>query len=541
MLRRSANFLIFAAFFLPTALHAQGDKRPDEKTVMLEGKYIEALREKILGNYDEAIVLFGEVLQKDHENAAANYEIARIYELKNQLGEAIIRAERAYMSDKKAMQYALYFAQLLEKKAEYRRAADVYSQLTQQHPEEHKLYLQLAYLLVKSGKPDQAIKAYDDLEKRIGKNSEISNRKYQLHLSMNKTKPAEKELLELTRALPNDPDAWLLLARHYKNNKKSDEAQNAYKQLLRLQPNNSEANIELASSLLASGDELAYLRALSAVFDSPEHAAESKNQILLPFVQKSAQQNAEYNKALLQLCEKNALNHPDNYTAQRLYAQLLSEQGTYPAALAAYRQALRINKNQLADWEQALKIASALHSPSLAEIATDALDLFPNNPQGYYYQAQTLQQGKKYAQALELLQQALPMCGERSDLEALINTEIAIIQQTHNPTKAAAAHTKASEQLQKASSNANTYIAALHFAAARLAFCREDYSQTIALAQKTSSSDPAHAASLELIGDAHAKSGKRQEAARFWQQALEKGNANPRLPEKIAAQSWLED
>ena len=55
-------------------------KQVSEKEVNLQKVYIEGMKEKILGNHDEAIVLFQEVIKLSPKNDAACYELAQIYQ-----------------------------------------------------------------------------------------------------------------------------------------------------------------------------------------------------------------------------------------------------------------------------------------------------------------------------------------------------------------------------------------------------------------------------------------------------------------------------
>jgi tetratricopeptide (TPR) repeat protein len=521
-------------------------KRPTEKEVMLEQTYINATRERILGNYDAAITLYQEVLQKDSENAAASYELARLYELKKQLDEAITRAERAYILDKKNLFYAEYLAKLLEKKGEYKQAAELYAKLVDILPDEPNLYLSWAYFLVKSGKQDQAIKVYNQLEGRVGVQIELSSRKYQLYLGLNKLKPAEKELQNLTKALPNDGEAWLLLARHYKNTKQTPSAHAAYNKVLDIMPNNSEANIELASSVLASGDELSYLRTMLVVFDSPDHSVADKNMILQPFVSKTISSatapNAEYMSALLALTEKNALRSPDSYEAQYMQAQILEYTGQFALALDAYRSAIALHKNNMALWEAALGLGVCMGDMKANAGYTDMfLELYPNNPQPYYYQALTLTSQKKYKEASELLAQALPMAGALPDYEALLKSQQSIVWAAQgNKEKSTQAYTKAAEMFnQIAPTAANPQLLAWQWGL--MSFAKADFGGCKSQLQKQLTAAKVRPALYELFGDAAAKLGNNSESLEYWQKAEKSGSRSATLTRKISEKIWIED
>ncbi|MBL4649594.1 MAG: hypothetical protein JKY03_07675 [Aureispira sp.] len=132
-------------------------KRPEENDVLLEKLFIEANKEKILGNVDEAIIRYLEVLQKDNENSAANYELARLYKKEESYEKAINRAEKAVELEEYNLLYNELYSGLLEKDGNFKKAAELYANLTDKYPEKQQLYFDWAYFLSKSGKSDQAI------------------------------------------------------------------------------------------------------------------------------------------------------------------------------------------------------------------------------------------------------------------------------------------------------------------------------------------------------------------------------------------------
>jgi tetratricopeptide (TPR) repeat protein len=547
--------LVFALLFVAADAQAQkkninpDEPRPTEKEVMLEKTYIEATREKLLGNYDAALGLYQEVLQKDNENAAASYEMARIYELKKNLDEALPRAERAHFLDKKNLYYAQYFGGLLDKKGDYRRAAELYEELAEMQPIKEEFFVSWAYYLIKLDKQDQAIKVYNQLESKTKVSVENSNRKYKLYLSLNKLKPAEKELTQLTKVLPDNAAAWLLLARHYKNTKQAAEAQAAYKKVLEFQPTNSEANIELANTILASGDELAYLRALSAIFDSPDHAAEDKNKLLQPIIDKvimnSNRPNSDYLSTLTALSQKNAMLSPDSYSAHYMQGSLLEYNGQFEAAFAAYLLALNLHKNSLPLWESTLNMALLLDDrKELAIRAADFVELFPNNPQPYFYQATALSKNKNYKDAISSLEQGKFMLSAVPLYQAYFEAAFYRYYLAQgNTEKANTSYTKALAAFEKAAEEANKsqFKTQFEWQWAQLLFAKGDYAGCQnKLKTALGLANPVPAV-LELHGDACFKLGQAAPALDYWQRAAKAGSRSPNLPAKINQKTWLEN
>jgi len=243
--------------------------RPKESDVLLEKLFIEANREKILGNLDEAITRYLEVLQKDDNNAAANYELARLYKKEEVYDKAINRAEKAVALEEYNLLYNELYSSLLEKEGNYRKASELYANLTDKYPQKEQLYFDWAYFLSKSGKSDQAIKVYNNLEKRIGVKEKISMRKYKLYMRAGKEKKASQEIELLIEAFPNQATYIIQLANFYVSTGDLEKAKVLYKKALEIDPTNPTANMAMVEFFLQSGDTTRYLTALISTFENP--------------------------------------------------------------------------------------------------------------------------------------------------------------------------------------------------------------------------------------------------------------------------------
>jgi len=61
---------------------AYSQKQITEEEINTQKIFIDASKEKILGNFENAVYLFKEVIKRDKVNDAAFYELARIYNVK---------------------------------------------------------------------------------------------------------------------------------------------------------------------------------------------------------------------------------------------------------------------------------------------------------------------------------------------------------------------------------------------------------------------------------------------------------------------------
>ena len=83
---------------LTNSVFAQPKIVPEED-VNVQKIFIDATKEKLLGKYEEAIVLYKEVLKLDKDNHAAAYEMARLYEVLDKDEKALTSIQMACALD----------------------------------------------------------------------------------------------------------------------------------------------------------------------------------------------------------------------------------------------------------------------------------------------------------------------------------------------------------------------------------------------------------------------------------------------------------
>jgi len=545
--------------------------RPKESDVLLEKLFIEANREKILGNLDEAIHRYLEVLQKDNNNAAANYELARLYKRQNQFDKAIIRAEKAAELDNDNRLFNALYATLLEKEGNYKKAAELYASLSNQHPNDRQLYFEWAYYLSKSGKFDQAIKVYNTVEKRMGIKEVTSMRKFQLYIQMDKDKKASQEIERLINAYPNEPEYLIRLANFYVSNKELDKAKAIYTQALDIDPNNATANIAMVEFFLQSGDTTRYINALMTTFENPNQSLMSKLKTLTNLKnQLSNGQLLKHEKTITSLGTKLSELHPSNPNVHLIAGDLLYQQQQYDKALEHYKVSIRSMNNNLPLWVNFLE---SLHQTAqYNDLYTESkkmLDVYPSQAKSSYYYGIGLFHRQEYDKAIKELNNALDIAVTDMDLQGDILRYVAncydaqekfeasdkaynesiLLHPSNNDaihdyalslTKRGKELTKAADLIQKvlkAAPNNVKYQTTNGF----VLFKQGKY----ALAEqsiKKALDNGGHTipTTLERYGDVLFKLGKENDAVSYWQKAVDKGAKNPNLQRKISTKQLYE-
>jgi tetratricopeptide (TPR) repeat protein len=561
------NYLIICLFaLLPFLAIAQqpaqkpADGRPSEQDIMLEKLFIEATREKILGKKQDALTRYQEVLQKDPKNHMASYEIAVLsYEL-NQFQQAYTHAENAVNLDKKSVLYVDFFSKLLDKKGEQAKAAALYAKLIESDPEDKTLYFKCAEVWTNAGDRESAIKVYNNLEKKTGINPEIFGLKYRLYLETGKEKKGVQELQQLIEKFPNESGYILLLANYYKKNGKTEEASKYYDKVLKNDPTNASANIEMLDIFRVNGDTSRYLSALKSFFEDAQQSSDSKLKALNPLLNDVLASKAQkYSDQILELSQSLARIEPENPAVYMPLGKLLLYKSRYAEAVAAFESFTKWDKSKIEPWLLLLEsTAKAGKGDILLEKSQQFADLYPDQATSQYYRGFALLRCGDFKAAQKMLKRAADMSLSDDQLHARCKSALGEAYKALGDSKADAAfndakksadmnvqfHLASSMLRNKETKSAEEIITKLCASdpknlsykslEAKLLCNKSTYTEAKQLTERIMNegalNDPYV---LELYGDIHYWLNDQEAALLHWKQALEKGCNTDKLKLKI--------
>lgn len=567
------SFLLLA-FSINVGVFAQPPQklRPKESDVLLEKLFIEANREKILGNIDEAITRYLEVLQKDNNNAAANYELARLYKQEEVYDKAISRAEKAVALEENNLLFNELYSSLLEKEGSFRKAAELYANLTNKYPKNEQLYFDWAYFLSKSGKIDQAIKVYNNLEKRTGIKETISMRKYKLYMRLGKEKKASQEIERLIEAYPNEAEYIIRLANFHASIKDLDKAKALYKKALDIDPTNPTANMAMVEFFLQSGDTTRYLNALINTFENPHQILGAKLKTIKSLSNrlKGGTMSLTYLDQVTTISKKLTETHPGDPEVHLIFANLLYQQKKYTQAISNYNIAIKDIKNDLSLWQNLLESLHLTNKNKVLKQRSDEfVELYPSQASSYYYLGIVKYQEKAYEKAIKELNQSIEiavtdmvlqgkaLCYLAKSYEGLGNVEKAdrtyneaILMQPNDPEiihayalsliKKETTLSKAQELIKgllEKYPNNSKYVTSngfILYKQSKYTLAEQEINKALSLGGDEQPE------TLERYGDILFKLGKEDKAVTYWQKALEKGSSSSLLQRKISTKQLYE-
>lgn len=406
---------------------AQPDKRPSIEIVEIEGLFIEAKKEVLLENFEEAATIYQSIIKKDNTNAAAYYELAKVFEKLEKRTDAKSNAKYAFTNDNTNEWYGAYYAEFLGEDGEWQQAADVYESIINANPKHVEYYYEQAYLLTKAKEFDKAIKVYDALEAKAGINERSSRHKHTIYNLMGKTSQAAQALEDLITAFPTESQYYHVLAQYYDNQGKAGKAKEVYKRALKANPEDPVASIALAENMKAEGNEAQYLLGLKPLFNRDEVGIDIKVKELYPYINKLPNVKEGVPEALVELSEIMTKVHPNDAKAFAIYADILYYTGNPTEALTQYNKTLELDNSVYSVWEQVLIVNETLgRFDDLIETSEDAMDYFPNQAFIFYMNGLGYNRKGEYEDAIDALEQAMMMSGRDEVMKAKVHSELGV-------------------------------------------------------------------------------------------------------------------
>jgi len=379
----------------------------EQKMKEFEYLFIEALKQKTLGNPQRAVSLFASCLEIDPNSTAAMYELANLHVASNDLTSAALLLEKAISINNSNKWYKLILANIYQQTKKYAEAAQLFDQLLKEEPENHE-YLYMKAMLYSSAKNyDEAIRAFNELEKKVGLNEQISVAKEQVYLANGKTKEAFAELQKLINSNPSEPRYYGLLADLYLDQGDKENALKHYRKILEMDPDNGYVQFSLATFYREQGDSVRAFEHTKLGFSSQEVDIETKLQLYLLMTGENAPaklseaQNEELIKILLDA-------HPADFRVYMVYAEFLIRRDRNSEAREQLLKVIDLGNNEYLVWEQILYLDNDQQDwNSLYQHSKNVINLFPNQPQVYFLHAVACLQLEKLNETVAVAEEGM--------------------------------------------------------------------------------------------------------------------------------------
>jgi len=378
-----------------------GTALTEEESRAYQIAFLDANKEKILGNLGEAENLFRKALTINPKSDAAMFDLAKISVERGRLGEAASLLEKAREIDPENSWYTEYLAQIYAESGRLDEAIETVRSVLKTQPEKYDYYFNLGSLLSAQGKYDEALEVYGDLEERFGLMEEIAMQRQMIYLEQGKTDNALEEANKLIEINPSEIRYYGMKAEILEQTGKHKEAKALYAEMLEIDPDNGLVLLALYEIAEQEGNALKAQDFLSSAFRSEDLGIDVKVNILLNLMTNPG----ESPEFLFKLSDALVAAHSQNAKSYAIQGDLYNNFGRQKEARTQFQKAVELDPNRPPIWQEILIISSALNDfETMRTESEKALEYFPQQPLFYLFNGIALQQLGQTEAAIDALE-----------------------------------------------------------------------------------------------------------------------------------------
>jgi tetratricopeptide (TPR) repeat protein len=528
-----------------------------------------ATRDKLNGNYEQAVNAYKKCLSIDPNHHASAYELGILFINGGDplAGESYARI--AYKNDPDNYWYGLLMVESLKINRKNAEANKVYEKLIKQNPGREELYLDYSQSLASVKQFQAALDVLDKLEKQKGISYDVVAQKQKIYLRQNNLDKAVAEINRLIQSNPTDPKNILLLAETYSANNMPDKARKEYDRALSLDPDNPYINLSLAESYRVVKDYEGAMPYLMKAFSSAELSIDAKVKILLGFYLMS-ETSEQMKTNAYKLLDVTTETHANDAKAWSIYADFAYRDRNFSKARECFVKSIELDNSKYLLWNQLLILESEMNDyDSMVKHGLEAKELFPSEPTLYLLLGLAYLQKKNNEEAVNILKQGLAIVVDNDALEAqfqanlgdayyrlkdydksdeayetalrfnpndsyvLNNYSYYLSLRKEKLERAAEMSKKSNELVPNNASYLDTY--------GWILYVKGDYTEAVKWLRKAvDKGGEKNAVILEHLGDALYKINQTDEAIKYWQQAKEAGEGTEFLERKLQERRLIE-
>ncbi|MEE4177236.1 MAG: tetratricopeptide repeat protein [Bacteroides sp.] len=523
---------------------------------------IEATRQKILGNWPQAIVLFLDAIEKDPGNDAAYFELAKAHAMQGEFEDALKFAKQAAEIDPDNPYYLTVLADIYTLSNQVEESLAIYQKLTDKYPERVDYLMSLANTYLYAERHDDAIAVYNRIEEITGYTEEVSLQKQKLLMDLGRMEEAVTEGERLVELFPDEPMFAEMLSDLYMQTGRLEEARGMFEEIVASDPENPMGHLMMADYFQEKGEPENAFESLKKAFRSPRLDTENKGRIMYTFYNLSGE-NPDYLDQALELCEILIELHPEETEPYLIYGDFLAREERLEEARDKFLEGALRDPSNLNVWQQIMVLDNQMGDyEALLEHSNQTLEYFFEQPLPFLFNGLANLQLKNYKDAASSLEygagivqndeelsiQFYSMLGdtyyylgdfERSDrsyekaLELEPNNATVLNNYAYHLSLRKArltdAEAMASEanRLQPGTSSYQDTLGWVLYQLGRYQEAAEWIGMAVQDAEETSGTV------LEHYGDVLFRLGQTEQALEYWQKALDAGDTSELLPEKI--------
>ena len=533
--------------------------------------FLEAMRMKGKNEYDAAFGLLQHCLDINPTASSALYEISQYYMFLRQVPQGQVALEQAVAFAPDNYWYSQGLVSLYQQQNELDKAAALLEKMVTRFPSKQDPLFSLLDIYSRQEKYNDVISTLNRLEKRLGKNEQLSMEKFRIYLQMKDDKKAFQEIESLVQEYPMDMRYQVILGDVYLQNGKKQEAYDAYQKVLVVEPDNPMALFSMASYYEQTGQKELYQQQLDTLLLNKKVTSDTKISVMRQVIVENEQSSAKDSTQVIALFDRMMKQDMDDPQIPMLYSQYLLSKNMEQEAVPVLEQVVDLDPTNKAarlmlvsaavkkeDYKQIIKVCE----PGI-EATPDALEL-------YYYLAIAYHQAEQGDSVLSVCNRALEHITPDTRKEVISDFYSIMGDIYHTKKQMTEAYAAYDSALVYNPSN----IGALNNYAYYLSVERRDLDKAEEMSYKTVKAEPNNSTYLdtyawilfekgnyaeariyidnamkndgeksdvivEHCGDIYFMTGDAEGALKYWKKALEMGSESKTLKQKIEKKKYI--
>jgi tetratricopeptide (TPR) repeat protein len=212
--------------------------------------YVEAIKQKLLGNIGDALKYFEQCIKINPESDASYYQMAQIVTLNGDNKDGKYFIKKALEINEKNVWYLTMLAGIYYKEKNLDSAVIYYQKAVNFFPERENLQLTLGNLFAEEGKYDKANSIFDSLDKKYGVNEESTLSSIRSLMAEEKYDEALEKAESLVKLEPDNIMYNGLMAEVYSAKGDNEKALAVYDRILERNPDDPQTQLSLCNFLV---------------------------------------------------------------------------------------------------------------------------------------------------------------------------------------------------------------------------------------------------------------------------------------------------
>lgn len=444
---KKKHIALFTFLLFSFGNHLFAQDNPDAIALVddqLENNFYEAMKQRGIENYDKAIVAIQKCIEKEPKNASFQFELGKNYlSLKN-----YVDAEKAFKKavelDNKQRWYWNGLYDVYYQTKDYQKSIPIVEKLIEF---DGNMREDLVSLYMNTNQHAKALELLKDMESKSKLTSTMEFYKLKIQESNAYSKPQKEQLEEAIKKNPKVEQNYIDLIVLYSSFNQEDKAFEVAKQLEKEIPNSDWAHVSLVKFHLTNNDGENASKSMFKVLDNNRMDLKIKHRVFNEFlifavknqvylkdvdtaisyfddikeidvakeVAKFFWIKKDYDKAIYYF-EKTIKKHPEDFESMGFYLNVLIQKEDYETAIIK---------------------------------ANSFIELFPTQPNFYFYAGYANNRTNQYKKAKELLENGLDFVVENKSMEKDFYTQLIISCENLNDKVKKETYTNKLKQLQK--------------------------------------------------------------------------------------------